>query len=225
MRSTGTRCFIMSGKRDPERFLKGARERWPVENSLHRVLDVTMNEDHPRNRTGPGPEKPDVMRRPALNPARVTKDRQAESMRGELKKAGRDHRCALKLISSAGLLPENGKSQKRQPWFSMISNRFHGLSASFLRIWVSLGVLIRTSPQARFRRVVSFPKGIRLHNAALTGRCHSDRKMIHRSNSEMHRFICRPRLRQIYMLYAGQAGAILSMMKTEGIACRRALTA
>ncbi len=106
----------MSGKRDPERFLKGVREHWPVENSLRRALDVTMNEGHLRNRTRPGPENLVVMRRLSLNLARVTEDKQAESMRGRLKKAGQHHRYALKLISSAGLLPENGESQKRYPY-------------------------------------------------------------------------------------------------------------
>ncbi len=67
-----------------------------------------MNEDHLRNRTGPGPENFAVMRRLALNLARVTEDKQAESMRGKLKKAGQYHRCTLKLINSAGLLPEHG---------------------------------------------------------------------------------------------------------------------
>ncbi len=52
-RSAGTRYFIMSGKRDPERFLKGVRKHWSAENSLHWFLDVTMNEDHLRNRTRP----------------------------------------------------------------------------------------------------------------------------------------------------------------------------
>ncbi len=72
-----------------------------------------MNEDHLRNRTGPGPENLAVMRRLSLNLARVTEDKQAESMRGKLKKAGQYHRYALKLISSAGMLPENRESQKR----------------------------------------------------------------------------------------------------------------
>ncbi len=101
----------MNGKRDPERFLKGVREHWSAENILHRFLEVTRNEDYPRNRTGPGPENLAVMRRLSLNSARVTEDKQAESMRGKLKKAVWYHRYALKLISSAGLLPEDGKFQ------------------------------------------------------------------------------------------------------------------
>ncbi len=57
-------------------------------------------------------------RRRLLNPARVTNG-QAGRLRqcaANSKKASRDHRCALKLISSAGLLPENGKFQKRQSY-------------------------------------------------------------------------------------------------------------
>ena len=40
-----------------------------------RVLDVTMNEDYLRNRTGPGPENLAVMRRLALNLARLAADK------------------------------------------------------------------------------------------------------------------------------------------------------
>ena len=67
-----------------------------------------MNEDNLRNRAGRGPENLVVMRRPALNLARVTMDKQTKSMRGKLKRAGWHHRHALKLISSAGLLSECG---------------------------------------------------------------------------------------------------------------------
>ena len=41
-----------------------------------------MNEDNLRNRTGPGPENLAVMQRLALNPARITKDGQTRSTRG-----------------------------------------------------------------------------------------------------------------------------------------------
>ncbi len=61
----------------------------------------------------PGPKTSRDAARLSLNLARVTEDKQAESMRGKLKKAGQHHRYALKLISSAGMLPENWESQKR----------------------------------------------------------------------------------------------------------------
>ncbi len=83
--------------------LKGAQQHWSVENSLNQFLNVTMNEDHLRNRTGPGPENLAVMRRLALNLARVTEKEQTKSMSGRLKKPGWDHRYALKLISSGNV--------------------------------------------------------------------------------------------------------------------------
>ena len=70
-----------------------------------------MNEDYLRNRTGPGNLA--VMRRLALNLARLAVDKRTPSIRGRLKKAGWNHNYTLKRISLAGLLPENGVVQKR----------------------------------------------------------------------------------------------------------------
>ncbi len=67
-----------------------------------------MNEDYLRNRIGPGPENLAVMRRLALNLARMAEDKKTKSIRGRLKKAGWNHNYALKLISLAGLLPKKG---------------------------------------------------------------------------------------------------------------------
>ena len=86
------------------------------------VLDVTMNEDNLRNRTGAGPENLAVMRRLALSLARVTKDGQARSMRGNLKRAGWDHRQALKLTGSAGFPPECGEFERRWPCGSPVQD-------------------------------------------------------------------------------------------------------
>ncbi len=72
---------------------------------------MTMNEDYLRNRTGPGNLA--VMRRLALNLARLAVDKRTPSIRGRLKKAGWNHNEALKRIRLAGLLPENGAVQKR----------------------------------------------------------------------------------------------------------------
>jgi hypothetical protein len=47
--------------------LKGfCRSRWRIENSLHWALDVTMNEDRARNRTGNGAKNLALLRRMAL---------------------------------------------------------------------------------------------------------------------------------------------------------------
>jgi len=43
------------------------RAHWGIENGLHWVLDVTMNEDGLRNRKDHGPENLALLRRLALN--------------------------------------------------------------------------------------------------------------------------------------------------------------
>ena len=80
-RSTETRHFLPVERLGPERFLKTVRSHWAVENSLHRVLDVTMGEDRQRNRTAGGPENLAPMRRPATDVARVAPGKDA--MRGK----------------------------------------------------------------------------------------------------------------------------------------------
>ena len=112
--STDTRYFLLSEKPDPERFLRTVRSHWAVENSLHWVLDVTMGEDSLRNRKDNGPENLALMRKPALNPARVTPTAKKESMRGRLMKAGWDNDFLLKLISSASNLVKDVKPGKIQ---------------------------------------------------------------------------------------------------------------
>jgi len=54
--SVETRYFLMSQALTPERFLAVVRAHWGIENGLHWVLDVTMNEDQMRNRKDNGPE-------------------------------------------------------------------------------------------------------------------------------------------------------------------------
>ncbi|MCY3880325.1 MAG: ISAs1 family transposase, partial [Rhodobacteraceae bacterium] len=112
--STDTRYFLLSEKLDPERFLKTVRSHWAVENSLHWVLDVTMGEDSLRNRKDNGPENLALMRKLALNLARVTPTAKKESMRGKLMRAGWDNDFLLKLISSASNLVKDVKPGKIQ---------------------------------------------------------------------------------------------------------------
>ncbi len=89
-RSTETRFFLLSERPGPERFLTTVRAHWAVENSLHWVLDVTMGEDSLRNRKGNGPETLALMRKLALNLARLTDGGKVMSVRGKLKRAGWD---------------------------------------------------------------------------------------------------------------------------------------
>ena len=89
----------MSAKLTPERFQHAARSHWAIENSLHWVLDTTMNEDRQRNRTEHGPENLALMRRMALNIARNEPGKDA--MRGKLKRAGWDNRFLIKMGRAA----------------------------------------------------------------------------------------------------------------------------
>ena len=106
---TETRHFLMSERLCPERFLKTVRSHWAVENSLHWVLDVTMDEDSQRNRTDGGPENLALMRRLALNVARMAPGKDA--MRGKLKKAGWSEDALIELVRAAvRLKPPQRKS-------------------------------------------------------------------------------------------------------------------
>ena len=97
--TTQTRYYLLSTPLSAERFLAVARAHWAIENSLHWVLDVTMNEDRMRNRKEKGPENLAIMRRVALNLARAEKSK--GSMRGKLKKAGWHNPFMLDLIRAA----------------------------------------------------------------------------------------------------------------------------
>ena len=94
--TTETRYYVMSAKLSPQRFLHAVRSHWAIENSLHWVLDVTMNEDRQRNRTGHGPENLALLRRLALNVARIEPGKDA--MRGKLKRAGWDNNFLLDMV-------------------------------------------------------------------------------------------------------------------------------
>lgn len=74
-----------------------ARIHWGVENQLHWVLDVVMNEDQARARKDHAPENLALMRRFALNIIKQNKDK--GSNRSKFKRAGWDNRFLKKLIS------------------------------------------------------------------------------------------------------------------------------
>ena len=89
----------MSLPLEPEHFLHVTRAHWAIENGLHWVLDVTMNEDQARNRTENGPENLAILRRIALNLARAENSK--GSMRGKLKRAAWQDEFMLDLIQAA----------------------------------------------------------------------------------------------------------------------------
>jgi predicted transposase YbfD/YdcC len=64
--STETAYYLLSTPLSAERFGEVTRAHWGVENGLHWVLDVTMNEDRARNRKDHGPQNIAMLRRLAL---------------------------------------------------------------------------------------------------------------------------------------------------------------
>ena len=72
------------------------RAHWGIENGLHWVLDVTMNEDQSRTRRDKGPENLALLRRLALSLAKLEGSK--GSMKGKLKKAGWDNAFLTRLL-------------------------------------------------------------------------------------------------------------------------------
>jgi predicted transposase YbfD/YdcC len=95
--STETAYYLLSAPLAAERFHDVVRHHWSIENSLHWVLDVTMNEDQSRNRKDHGPENLALLRRLALNLAK--REPSKGSMKAKLKKAGWDNAFLAKLLS------------------------------------------------------------------------------------------------------------------------------
>jgi predicted transposase YbfD/YdcC len=95
--SVETRYFLMSQPLTPERFLAVVRAHWGIENGLHWVLDVTMNEDQMRTRKDNGPENLALLRRLALNVAKLEPSK--DSMRGKLKRAGWDDHFLAQMLA------------------------------------------------------------------------------------------------------------------------------
>ena len=61
------RYYLSSLSSDAERILRAVRKHWSIENQLHLVLDVALNEDHSRVRKDQAPENLAVLRHIALN--------------------------------------------------------------------------------------------------------------------------------------------------------------
>ena len=95
--SIETAYYLLSTPLCAERFVQVARAHWGVENGLHWVLDVTMNEDRVRNCKDHGPENIALLRRLALNLAKLEGSK--GSMKGKLKRAGWDDAFLTSLLS------------------------------------------------------------------------------------------------------------------------------
>ena len=96
--TTETAYYLLSAPLGADASATWSVAHWGIENSLHWVLDVTMNEDRARNRKDNGPENLALLRRFALNsPRRTVKG----SMKGKLKRAGWDNAVLLQLLAAA----------------------------------------------------------------------------------------------------------------------------
>ena len=92
-----TRYYLLSTALGPDRFNQVVRLHWDIENGLHRVLDVVPDEDGARNRKDHGPENLALLRRLALNLAKLEPSQ--GSMRGKLKRAGWDNAFLARLLA------------------------------------------------------------------------------------------------------------------------------
>ena len=100
--SADSRYFLLSGKPSAERFCRTVSSHWTIENAdashrgLHWVLDVSMDEDQARNRKGNGAACLGVVRRLALNIARMHPDKR--SVRRKFARAQRNDDVLLAMI-------------------------------------------------------------------------------------------------------------------------------
>jgi predicted transposase YbfD/YdcC len=94
--SVETRCYLLSSAFAPERFNAIVRSHWGIENGLHWVLDVVMDEDQARNRKDHGPQNLALLRKLALNLAKLEPSK--GSMRGKLKQAGWDNAFLTQIL-------------------------------------------------------------------------------------------------------------------------------
>jgi predicted transposase YbfD/YdcC len=95
-----TTYYLLSTPLSAARFTEVARAHWGVENGLHWVLDVTMNEDRTRHCKDNGPENIALLRRLALNLARLEGSK--GSMKGKLKRAGWNDDFLTSLLGQFG---------------------------------------------------------------------------------------------------------------------------
>jgi len=95
--SRETAYYLLSASLSPARFAEVVRAHWGIENGLHWVLDVTMNEDQSRSRKDNGPQNLALLRRWALNACKLEGSK--GSMKGKLKRAGWNDEFLARLLT------------------------------------------------------------------------------------------------------------------------------
>ena len=97
--SAASRYYLLSKPLAAARVAEVVRTHWQIENCLHWVLDVVMDEDQSRSRKDHAPENLARLRRFALNLLRANKDK--GSTRGKIKRAAWDDTFLLKILTAA----------------------------------------------------------------------------------------------------------------------------
>jgi len=97
--SIARRYYLLSKPLAAARVAEVVRTHWQIENCLHWVLDVVMDEDGSRSRKDHAPENLARLRRFALNLLRANKDK--GSTRGKIKRAAWDDTFLLKILTAA----------------------------------------------------------------------------------------------------------------------------
>jgi predicted transposase YbfD/YdcC len=92
-----TRYYRLSTVLSPARFNQVVRAHWDIENGLHWVLDGVLDEDQARNRRDHGPENLTLLRRLALNLAKLEPSQ--GSLRSKLRRAGWDNRFLARMLA------------------------------------------------------------------------------------------------------------------------------
>lgn len=91
------RIFLLSRRLAPEKMLCIVREHWGIENQLHWLLDVILDEDRDRTRKDNAPPNMAILRRLALNILRSHPDAKTP-LRRKIKRAGWDPAFLLSLF-------------------------------------------------------------------------------------------------------------------------------
>jgi predicted transposase YbfD/YdcC len=95
-----TRFFISSLPPDATTLARVVRSHWAIENSLHWVLDVAMNQDKTRIRTGHAPENLAILHHIALNLLKQERTKKV-GLKNKRLAAGWDHDYLLRVIMGA----------------------------------------------------------------------------------------------------------------------------
>lgn len=98
--ATERRYFLSSLPADAKNFAQAVRSHWQIENCLHWVLDVSLNEDQSRVRTGYAAENLATTRKFALNLIRKDCSHRKKSVKARQKSAAWSEDYLLTLLKS-----------------------------------------------------------------------------------------------------------------------------